>query len=100
MLRGNIAPKRLFPLVSSIGAFSDSYRLGILGRIFPLWAGDHIGIFNKATLFILYGSVLVVALWHPGDATTDAVIPFTVLYGIRFGPFGLFAAMAALISQI
>ncbi|KAI0379434.1 major facilitator superfamily domain-containing protein [Hypomontagnella monticulosa] len=70
----------------------------VLGRIFPLWAGDYIGPFNMVTIFVLYGAVLVLALWLPGAANTSAVIAFAALYGV---PLGLFsAAIPALVARI
>ena len=50
------------------------------------------------TIFVLYGAVLVLALWLPGAANTSAVIAFAALYGV---PLGLFsAAIPALVARI
>ncbi|ROV91646.1 hypothetical protein VSDG_07941 [Cytospora chrysosperma] len=72
--------------------------VSIIGRILPLWAGDFLGVFNMAIVFVLYGAILVLALWLPGAASTGAVIAFTVLYGIPLGFFG--AAIPALVARI
>lgn len=75
-----------------------TWRNSIIGRILPLWAGDFLGVFNMAIVFVLYGAILVLALWLPGAASTGAVIAFTVLYGIPLGFFG--AAIPALVARI
>ncbi|KAI0180670.1 major facilitator superfamily domain-containing protein [Hypoxylon sp. FL1284] len=70
----------------------------IIGRVFPLWAGDYLGPFNMVTIFVLYGAILALALWIPGAANTGAVIAFAALYGV---PLGLFsAAIPALVARI
>ncbi len=76
----------------------SSFSHSIIGRIVPLWAGDHLGVFNMATLFILLGAVLVVALWIPGVGSSGAVIAFAVLYGLPLGYF--VATIAALVAKI
>ncbi|KAI0009453.1 major facilitator superfamily domain-containing protein [Xylariaceae sp. FL0662B] len=79
----------LLPILNSVSIF---------GRILPLWAGDFLGIFNVATIFILYGAILVLALWYPDPNSTSAVIAFSALYG---APLGFFlAAIAALAAEI
>ncbi|KAK5628285.1 hypothetical protein RRF57_004000 [Xylaria bambusicola] len=70
----------------------------IIGRIVPLWAGDHLGVFNMATIFVFLGAILVLALWVPGAGSSGAVIAFTVLYGLPLGYF--VATIAALVAKI
>ncbi|KAI0016491.1 major facilitator superfamily domain-containing protein [Xylariomycetidae sp. FL0641] len=79
----------LLPILNSVS---------ILGRIVPLWAGDHFGIFNVATVLIFYGAILVLGLWYPAPGSTNTVIAFSALYG---APLGFFlAAVATLAAQI
>ncbi|KAI0905315.1 major facilitator superfamily domain-containing protein [Ustulina deusta] len=88
----NISPNLLPYILPILNSTS------IIGRIVPLWAGDHLGVFNMATLFILLGAVLVVALWIPGVGSSGAVIAFAVLYGLPLGYF--VATIAALVAKI
>ncbi|KAI8629901.1 major facilitator superfamily domain-containing protein [Xylariaceae sp. FL1651] len=70
----------------------------IIGRILPLWAGDYLGAFNMITILMLYGAILVLALWIPGAANIDAIIAFTALFGIPLGCFN--AIIPALVAKI
>ncbi|RYC60917.1 hypothetical protein CHU98_g5291 [Xylaria longipes] len=70
----------------------------IIGRIVPLWAGDHVGAFNTITILMLYGAILVLALWIPAAANTNAIIAFTALFGIPLGCFN--AVIPALVGKI
>ncbi|KAI0892757.1 major facilitator superfamily domain-containing protein [Annulohypoxylon nitens] len=79
----------LLPILNSVS---------ILGRILPLWVGDYLGIFNIATIFVIYGAILTLGLWYPSPDSVNAVIAFSALYG---APLGFFlAAVAALAAEI
>ena len=72
----------------------------IFGRIFPPWAGDHLGRFNTAILFVTFGSILILAMWIPSALSSSpaSTILFAALYGL---PLGCFAAiLPALVGQI
>ncbi|KAI1742637.1 major facilitator superfamily domain-containing protein [Xylaria scruposa] len=70
----------------------------IIGRIVPLWAGDHLGPFNTITVFMLYGAILVLVLWIPASANTNGIIAFAALYGVPWGCFN--AIIPALVGEI
>lgn len=74
--------------------------LSLIGRVFPPWAGDYLGRFNTAILFVAFGSILVLALWVP-SALASSSAP-TVIFAALFGlPLGCFAAiLPALVAQI
>ncbi|MCJ1424695.1 hypothetical protein MMC29_002583 [Sticta canariensis] len=69
------------------------------GRTLPPWAGDHLGLFNTAIVFTIFGSVLSMALWIPVSSNPNAQnLVFASLYGF---PLGVFAAiLPALVGQI
>ncbi|KAI0421419.1 major facilitator superfamily domain-containing protein [Xylaria grammica] len=70
----------------------------IIGRIVPLWAGDHLGPFNTTASLMLYGAILVLALWIPAAANSNAIIAFTALFGVPLGCFN--AVIPALVGRI
>ncbi|KAI0154155.1 major facilitator superfamily domain-containing protein [Xylariaceae sp. FL1272] len=70
----------------------------IIGRVIPLWAGDHVGAFNTIAFLMLYGAVLILALWLPGAANQNAIISFSVLFGVPLGCFN--AVIPALVAKI
>lgn len=47
---------------------------------------------------MLYGAILVLALWIPGAANANAVIAFTALFGVPLGCFN--AVIPALVGKI
>lgn len=76
------------------------FSISLIGRVFPPWAGDHLGRFNTAILFVALGSLLVLAMWIP-SALSPSAAP-TILFAVLFGlPLGCFAAiLPALVAQI
>ncbi|RWA14384.1 hypothetical protein EKO27_g753 [Xylaria grammica] len=70
----------------------------IIGRIVPLWAGDHLGPFNTTASLMLYDAILVLALWIPAAANSNAIIAFTALFGVPLGCFN--AVIPALVGRI
>ncbi|KAJ3578843.1 hypothetical protein NPX13_g1717 [Xylaria arbuscula] len=91
-LTANVPPYLASYLLSIISASS------IIGRVLPLWAGDHVGPFNTIAFLMLYGSILVLALWIPAAANVSAIIAFTALFGIPLGCFN--AIIPALVGKI
>ncbi|KAI1748006.1 major facilitator superfamily domain-containing protein [Xylaria castorea] len=88
----NVPPNLATYLLPIINASS------IIGRIVPLWAGDHVGAFNTITILMLYGAILVLALWIPAAANTNGIIAFTALFGVPLGCFN--AIIPALVGKI
>ncbi|KAI0183702.1 monocarboxylate permease-like protein [Xylaria flabelliformis] len=70
----------------------------IIGRVVPLWAGDHVGPFNTIAVLMLYSAILVLALWIPAAANTNGIIAFTTLFGVPWGCFN--AIIPALVGEI
>ncbi|KAI0913902.1 major facilitator superfamily domain-containing protein [Ustulina deusta] len=91
-LAANVSPNLATYLLSIINASS------IIGRVVPLWAGDHVGPFNTIAILMLYGAVLVLALWIPAASNSNAIIAFTSLFGIPLGCFN--AIIPALVGKI
>ncbi|KAI0537200.1 major facilitator superfamily domain-containing protein [Xylaria digitata] len=70
----------------------------IISRILPLWASDHVRPFNTTASLMLYGAILVLALWIPASDNSNAIIAFTALFGVPLGCFN--AVIPALVGKI
>ena len=60
--------------------FSNS---SLVDRVFPPWAGDHLGRFNTAILFVASGALLVLVMWIPIvlSSSPAPTIVFAALFG-------------------
>ncbi|GAP84537.2 putative MFS general substrate transporter [Rosellinia necatrix] len=104
---GTLIPFNYLKVASQVAGVSSSLAIyllpiinasSIIGRILPLWAGDHVGAFNTITALMLYGAVLVLALWIPAAANINAIVAFTALFGVPLGCFN--AIIPALVGKI
>ncbi|PWY76493.1 riboflavin transporter MCH5 [Aspergillus sclerotioniger CBS 115572] len=69
----------------------------VLGRILPGWLGDRVGRFNVMIVTTYLTSIIVLALWIPGDSNVPIII-FAALFGFTSGTF--VSMVPAIVAQV